>query len=103
MILLTHTCASICSSLYSSTTSLVEPTPKPKTLLVFGAGHVSMPTARLAAEIGFRVVVADDRASFANRQRFAAADQILVPPDFGSALDGLAGCDLYVSKWPPEP
>jgi xanthine dehydrogenase accessory factor len=69
---------------------LVEPVATAKTLLLFGAGHVSMPTARLAAEVGFRVVVIDDRAQFANRQRFASADQIRVPADFASALAGVS-------------
>ncbi len=69
---------------------LVEPTIVPKTLLIFGAGHVSMPTARLAGEVGFQVVVVDDRKAFANRDRFPGADRILVPEDFGAALSGLS-------------
>lgn len=69
---------------------LVEPTIAPVTLAIFGAGHVSMPTARLAAEVGFRVVVADDREAFANRERFAGADRVLVLKDFETALSGMA-------------
>ncbi len=68
---------------------LVEPTSAPKTLLIFGAGHVSMPTACLAAEVGFRVVVVDDRQEFANRYRFPGADDIRVPEDFSSSFSGL--------------
>jgi len=68
--------------------TLVEPTAVPVTLLIFGAGHVSMPTARLAAEVGFRVIVADDRSAFANRERFAQADDVVVLTDFASALSG---------------
>ncbi|MCF8053048.1 MAG: XdhC family protein [Desulfobacterales bacterium] len=76
---------------------LVEPTIAPKTVLIFGAGHVSMPTARLAGEVGFRVVVVDDRKAFANRDRFPGADQILVPEDFAAALTGLAvDADTFV-------
>ncbi len=67
---------------------LVEPTATPITLLIFGAGHVSMPTARMATEVGFRVNVADDRAEFANRERFAEADRVVVIDDFASALAG---------------
>ncbi len=67
---------------------LVEPTATPITLLIFGAGHVSMPTARMAAEVGFQVNVADDRAAFANRERFAEADHVVVIDDFASALAG---------------
>jgi xanthine dehydrogenase accessory factor len=62
----------------------------PKTLVVFGAGHVSMPTVELAAGVGFRVVVVDDRSEFANRERFAAAADILVPKDFSSAVSMLS-------------
>ncbi|MGD8369015.1 MAG: XdhC/CoxI family protein [Desulfobacterales bacterium] len=68
---------------------LVEPASVPKTLIVFGAGHVSMPTARLAAGVGFRVVVVDDRSEFANRERFAEAADIVVPKDFAAAFSML--------------
>jgi len=75
---------------------LVEPTVAPKTLVIFGAGHVSMPTARLAVEVGFRVVVVDDREAFANRDRFPEADQVRVPKDFASALSGISiDADTY--------
>jgi xanthine dehydrogenase accessory factor len=76
---------------------LVEPTVMTKTLVIFGAGHVSMPTARLAGEIGFRVVVVDDREAFANRERFPGADQIRVPEDFTASLSGLSfDADTFV-------
>ncbi len=52
-------------------------TPDP-TLLIVGAGHIAQPLAAIAGIVGFRVVVLDDRASFANRERFPGADQILV-------------------------
>lgn len=68
---------------------LVEATASPGTLFIFGAGHVSQPTARMAADVGFRVVVADDRAAFANRDRFPFADEVLVLDDFETALSGL--------------
>jgi xanthine dehydrogenase accessory factor len=69
---------------------LVEPASVPNTLVVFGAGHVSVPTARLAAEVGFRVVVVDDRSEFANRARFAEAADIVVPEEFVSAFSRLS-------------
>ena len=43
-------------------------------LLIFGAGHVSRPTAQVAALIGYRVVVLDDRPEFANQERFPQAE-----------------------------
>jgi len=51
--------------------------PRP-TVFVFGAGHVAIPVAHIAALAGFRVVVIDDRAEFANRERFPSADELMV-------------------------
>jgi xanthine dehydrogenase accessory factor len=58
----------------------IEPLEGVPTLLLFGAGHVAQPLARLAKSVGFRVEVADDRAKFANAERFPEADVILVEP-----------------------
>ena len=49
-------------------------------LFLFGAGHVSRAVAHVAKMVGFCVTVIDDRAEFANRERFPDADQILVAP-----------------------
>ncbi len=45
---------------------------------IFGAGHIAVPVAHLAALVGFRVVVVDDRADFANRERFPGAEAVVV-------------------------
>ncbi len=68
---------------------IVERIRKTNTLFCFGAGHVAVPTARLAAMVGFRVVVLDDRSDFANANRFPDADRIIVLDDFNNALNGL--------------
>ncbi len=39
--------------------------------------------------LGFHMTVIDDRASFANRERFPAADEIIVKP-FKAAVESLA-------------
>jgi xanthine dehydrogenase accessory factor len=44
----------------------------------------------MATEVGFRVIVADDREAFANRERFAEADDVVVIADFESALSMFA-------------
>jgi xanthine dehydrogenase accessory factor len=62
--------------------------PQPA-VFIFGAGHVSRPTAQVARIAGFRTVVLDDRAEFANRERFPDADAVLVPPSLDRALEGL--------------
>jgi xanthine dehydrogenase accessory factor len=68
-----------------------------KTLYCFGAGHVAVPTAQLAAMVGFRVMVIDDRAEYANAERFPEADKILVINDFNRAVEGLEiDADAYI-------
>lgn len=56
----------------------IEPIESDAVLYLFGAGHVSTFVASLAKMVGFRVSVIDDRAEFASRARFPAADEILV-------------------------
>ncbi len=68
---------------------MVDRVRKLKTVYCFGAGHVAVPTAHLAALVGFRVVVLDDRRDFANAERFPDAHEICVVTDFNRALDGL--------------
>jgi xanthine dehydrogenase accessory factor len=53
----------------------LEPTPR---LYVIGAGHVGWHLARIAHEAGFRIHVVDDRAKFANAERFREAAEIVV-------------------------
>jgi xanthine dehydrogenase accessory factor len=69
---------------------LIDPVLPAETVFLFGAGHVAQPTAQMAARVGFRVQVADDRAEFANADRFPDAEKIRVIADFGLALKGLA-------------
>jgi xanthine dehydrogenase accessory factor len=67
---------------------LVDRIRKLKTLYCFGAGHVAVPTAQMAAHVGVRVIVTDDRPEYANAERFPDAI-INVIDDFDHALDGL--------------
>lgn len=55
-----------------------EPVASQEVLYLFGAGHISTFVAPLARMVGFKVVVIDDRAEFANPERFPSADEILV-------------------------
>ncbi|MGH7152196.1 MAG: XdhC family protein, partial [Planctomycetota bacterium] len=57
----------------------VEPLTDP-TLTLVGGGHVSKAIASIAREAGFRVVVADDREAFANRERFPQAAEVVCAP-----------------------
>jgi xanthine dehydrogenase accessory factor len=70
-------------------TMIIEPSVTPKTVYIFGAGHVAQPTAQMASLVGFRVAVLDDRGAFANAERFPDADEIRVIADFDRAFADL--------------
>jgi xanthine dehydrogenase accessory factor len=65
------------------------------TLLLIGAGHVAIPLAQLAHLLGFRTVVFDDRAEYANRDYFPQAEEVLVE-DFETGLKAL---DITPGTW----
>lgn len=50
----------------------------PPALIVFGAGHVSMPLVSLAHDLGLKTIVVDGRPRFATRERFPEADELLI-------------------------
>jgi xanthine dehydrogenase accessory factor len=56
---------------------LIEPVTSRPTLVQVGAGHVGAAVARMARLLDFRVVVIDDRAEFANRERLPEADEVV--------------------------
>jgi xanthine dehydrogenase accessory factor len=75
---------------------LLEPLTMASNLFIFGAGHVSQYVARVAKMVNFRVSVIDDRAEFANRERFPDADEIIVD-DFSRVVDDLdRSGDVYI-------
>jgi xanthine dehydrogenase accessory factor len=77
--------------------AVVVPMPRVSTVHLFGAGHVAQYTATVAHMVGFRVVVADDRAEYANAQRFPSAHDIRVLERFDRALAGQSlGREDYV-------
>jgi xanthine dehydrogenase accessory factor len=66
----------------------VDPVAGGQRLIIVGAGHIARPLAALGSMLGFHVTVIDDRASFANRERFPTAAEIIVRP-FAAAIDSL--------------
>jgi xanthine dehydrogenase accessory factor len=66
----------------------IDPIAGAQRLIIVGAGHIAQPLCRLGAMLGFNVTVIDDRASFANRERFPRADRIIVRP-FAAAIADL--------------
>lgn len=61
---------------------VINPHP---TVLIVGAGHVGRSIAVLSSFLGFRTVVLDDRAEFAQAERLPQADEIIVG-DIGEEL-----------------
>lgn len=57
----------------SEVTVFIEVLPRAPAILLIGATHVGVALARLAADLGFRVTVADPRTSLATRERFPTA------------------------------
>ena len=63
----------------------VEPILPPAILYIFGAGHVAANLYKVAMHAGFEVVVADDRESYANRERFPQAKEVIAE-DFEQSI-----------------
>jgi xanthine dehydrogenase accessory factor len=61
----------------------VAPSPP---VVVFGAGHLAVALSKYAQSVHFRVTVVDDRAEYANSERFPGAEAIVVE-DLGRILD----------------
>src|SRR5712664_2525315 len=55
----------------------IEPVLPPALLYIFGAGHVALSLYRTAKNAGFDVTVIDDRESYANRERFPEAKEVI--------------------------
>ncbi len=63
----------------------IEPVLPPALLYVFGAGHVSVNLYKVSRGAGFDVTVIDDRATYANRERFPDAKEVIAE-DFEQAM-----------------
>ena len=67
----------------------IDPIVGAQRLIIAGGGHIAQPLCKLGSMLGFHVTVIDDRASFANRERFPEADEIIVRA-FGEAVVSLS-------------
>jgi len=72
----------LCS--FDMATVFLEINIPPPSLLVFGAGDDAIPLVHLAADVGFRVVVVDHRASYLTADRFPDAWRLVHGRDSGS-------------------
>ncbi|MHC4571471.1 MAG: XdhC family protein [Planctomycetota bacterium] len=66
----------------------IEPICEQPMVFIFGAGHLSYYISKYAKSLNFRVTVCDDRAEFANKNRFPDADNIIVE-SFESVFDNI--------------
>ena len=57
--------------------AFVERVEPPPVLLIIGAGHVGIELANIAANIGFEIVVQDERPEWANAENYPNAKEIL--------------------------
>jgi len=57
---------------------LIEPRKPAPEIVIVGGGHVGLAVAQAARFAGYRVAVIDDRAEFANAERFPDADALVV-------------------------
>ena len=60
-----------------STRVFVEVYAPPPTLIIFGGVHTAVPLSLFARTLGFRVVIVDGRAKFADPARFPNADEVI--------------------------
>jgi len=67
----------------------IEPILPPALLYIFGAGHVALNLYKVARGAGFDVTVADDRETYANRERFPEARDVIAE-DFERIMARLA-------------
>ena len=75
----------------------IEPLGRKEKLYIFGGGHVALPLAQMAHQVGFSLTVIDDRAEFASAERFPEAEECVVqaPEPFAAQLS-LTGDDYVV-------
>jgi xanthine dehydrogenase accessory factor len=68
---------------------LVESLLPPMRLVLAGGGHVSLATCQIAALVGFKVTVLDDRPEFVTPERFpwVDAERLLTVPAFIDCLE----------------
>jgi xanthine dehydrogenase accessory factor len=63
----------------------IEPILPSALLYIFGAGHVSISLYKASKDVGFEVTVVDDRETYANRERFPEAKEVIAE-DFDQAM-----------------
>ncbi len=63
---------------YGDHSVFIETVAPQPLMLIFGAGHIAQPLSVMAQVLGFRVIVADARATWATEERFPEVDRLVV-------------------------
>ncbi len=63
---------------YGERSVFIETVAPQPVMLLFGAGHIAQPLSVMAQVVGFRVIVADARATWATPERFPDVDRLVV-------------------------
>lgn len=66
------------------------------TLMIIGAGHIALPLSRMAHELEMRLIVVDDRAEYANKDRFPQASEIHILP-YDEKIETLAPLPVTIT------
>ncbi|HZW83405.1 MAG TPA: XdhC family protein [Candidatus Deferrimicrobium sp.] len=66
----------------------LDPFKAHNNVVICGGGHIALPLVSMSKLLNYRVTVIDDRLSFANRERFPLADQVICG-DFKQAIRDL--------------
>ncbi len=64
----------------------IEPIASTPRLFIFGAGHIGVPLAKMAALTDFKVVIIDDRPEYTTATRFPEATELVVS-DFQTSFE----------------
>ena len=76
-------------TLLENTHVLIEPLTTRGKAYIFGCGHCGYELSPVLKRIGFHITAIDDRADFANRDRFPDADEIVICSSFETIFDEL--------------
>jgi xanthine dehydrogenase accessory factor len=77
-------------------TVLVEVLNAGELLLICGGGHIGLALARMGAELGFRVIVADTRKEYSVKDRFPEGVEVVSARPSGRKVLSLVDADTYV-------
>jgi xanthine dehydrogenase accessory factor len=80
----------------TNTAVFVEVQRRAPELIIVGAGHIAMPLSQMASICDFTVTVLDDRASFANRERFPTARRVIAGPMQDSLRELVVDADTFI-------